>query len=58
MIRFNSAEVIGRFFRFFVCGSESGSGSHGVEAEAEDVDGLAASTSLLLIQIFRIRLSK
>ena len=38
------------FFTLFVCGSGSGSGSgsRGKEAEAEAVDGLAASTSLVL----------
>ena len=35
------------FFSFFVCGSGSGGGSRGMEAEAEAVDGLAASTSLV-----------
>ena len=46
VIKFYSAKVIGRIFSFFVCGSGSGSGSRGKEAEA--VDGLAASTSLVV----------
>ena len=44
MIKFNAAKVIGRFLSLFVFGS--GSGSRGMEAEA--VDGLAASTSLIV----------
>ena len=43
MIKFNSAKVIGRSSPLFVCGS----GSRGKEAEAEAVDQLAASTSLV-----------
>ena len=51
VIKFYSAKVIGRIFSFFVCGS--GSGSRGKEVEAEAVDGLAASTSLLETQQIR-----
>ena len=40
VIKFHSVRVIGRIFSFFVCGSGSGSGSRGKEAQEEAVDGL------------------